>query len=295
MDPGQRHLDFKAIALLVLLCASWGLQQISIKVAITGIPPVMQAGIRSLGATLLVFIWMRMRRIHILNVDGTLWWGISIGLLFSIEFILIYKGLAFISASRAVIFMYTMPFFTTLGAHWLIPGERLGPGQAIGLGCAFLGIVAAFSESMGFPDARMLIGDTMLLVSALLWATVTVMIKTGPLSQIKPSKVLLYQLSISALVLPVFSIVMGETGVTLLNLPIVGCLFYQAVWVAFITYLAWFWMINVYPASRLSAFLFLTPLLGVLEGALLLNEALSRNMLLALTMVSIGIYMVNRR
>ena len=64
MDKSSQQfqtLDLTAMALLVALCASWGLQQVSIKVAIQGVSPVLQAGFRSLGATALVGIWMWVR------------------------------------------------------------------------------------------------------------------------------------------------------------------------------------------------------------------------------------------
>ena len=75
---------------------------------------------------------------------------------------------------------------------------------------------------------------------------------------------------------------------------VLGCIAYQIIWVAFITYLAWFWLIRNYPASKLSAFLFLTPLFGVLEGIILLDEQITYRLLTALAMVCIGIYIVNR-
>ena len=295
MRRSHHYLDFRAMVILVVLCASWGLQQISIKVAIAGISPVLQAGIRSAGAAALVLCWMLARKEKVLAQDGTLRWGILIGTLFSIEFVFIYWGLEFTHASRSVIFMYTMPFFTAVGAHLFIAGEQLKAAQVAGLCCAFLGTLTAFSESLGLSDPRMLIGDSMLMFSALLWAAVTVIIKAGRLSQIRASKTLLYQLAVSALLLPACSLMMGEPGIIRITPLIAGCMIYQVVWVAFITYLAWFWLINNYPAARISAFLFLTPMFGVLEGAVLLEETLSRKLLIALAMVSVGIYLVNRR
>ncbi len=60
-NPQTSALDLTAILLLVVLCASWGLQQITIKVANSGVSPVFQAAIRSWGAALLVFLWMLFR------------------------------------------------------------------------------------------------------------------------------------------------------------------------------------------------------------------------------------------
>jgi len=290
----NQTLDITAMAILLVLCISWGLQQVTIKVAISGVPPLMQSGIRSVGATILIWIWMTVRRETLLERDGTLWWGIAAGLLFAGEFILIYWGLEYTNASRAVIFLYMSPFVVALGAQLFIPGEHLRMVQVLGLCCAFAGIVVAFEESLSFPSRRMLIGDSMLAGAAVLWGATTVLIKASPLSKIKPSKTLLYQLAVSAVLLPLASLVKGEPGIVLMTPLIAGCIVYQTVWVAFITYLAWFWLIRYYPPSRLASFTFLTPLFGVLAGGLLLNEPITGGLLLALVLVGGGIYLVNR-
>ena len=292
MSSLPRHLDLKAGILLVLLCASWGLQQISNKIAVEGVPPALQGGIRSAGALILLYLWMVARREKLVANDGCFWWGLAVGLLFSVEFLLIYWGLEFTCASRSVIFLYTMPFFTALGAHWFIPGEKLQKMQVAGLLCAFLGILAAFSESVELP--QVFIGDAMLLLAAVLWAMVTVIIKAGPLAGIRASRVLFYQLAVSAVALPLGAVLMGQDQITKMTPLIFGCMAYQVIWVAFITYLAWFWLVRNYPASLLSAFLFLTPLFGVMEGAILLDESVSLRLIAAMMMVCVGIYVVNR-
>jgi drug/metabolite transporter (DMT)-like permease len=237
---------------------------------------------------------MKLRREPFLKRDETLGWGIAAGVLFAGEFLLIYWGLEFTSASRAVVFLYTSPFVVALGAKIFIPGERLRPIQALGLCCAFAGIVVAFSESLSYPSWRMLIGDGMLAGAALLWGATTVMIRASPLANLPAAKTLLYQLLVSALVLPLGSMLKGEGGVGLLSPLILSSLAYQIIWVAFLTYLTWFWLLRRYPPSQLASFTFLTPLFGVMAGGLLLNEPLTRMLMLALVLVASGIYLVNR-
>jgi drug/metabolite transporter (DMT)-like permease len=287
-------LDLTAMTILLVLCVSWGLQQVAIKVANRGISPLFQSGIRSVGATAFIWIWMAVRREALMERDGTLWWGIAAGLLFSAEFILIYWGLDYTHASRAVIFLYMSPFVVALGAQLFIPGEHLRTIQVVGLCCAFAGIVVAFRESLSYPTYEMLIGDGMLAVAAVLWGATTVLIKAGPLARIKPSKTLLYQLAVSAVVLPLGSLAKNEPGIVLMTPLIAGSLVYQTVWVAFITYLAWFWLIRHYPPSRLASFTFLTPLFGLIAGGVLLNEPITGSLVLALVLVGMGIFLVNR-
>lgn len=282
------------MAILVILCASWGLQQVAIKVANQGVSPILQASMRSVGAAILLWIWMGVHRQPILEKDGTLWWGIAAGLLFTAEFIFVYWGLEFTNASRAIIFLNISPFIVALGAQLFIPGEQLRIIQVVGLCFAFAGIVVAFSESATYTSYRILIGDGMLAVAAVFWGATTVLVKAGPLSRIRPGKTLLYQLAVSAVFLPIGSLIKDESGIVHMTPVIAGCLAYQIVWVAFITFLAWFWLVRKYPASRLASFTFLTPIFGVIAGGVLLKEPISNTLLLTLLLVGTGIYLVNR-
>lgn len=295
-EVSQRHsqLDALAMALMVVLCASWGLQQVAIKVANDGVSPIFQAGIRSVVASALLWLWCLWRRVPLLRRDGSLLPGVIAGLLFAGEFCLIYLGLSLTNASRAVIFLYTAPFVVALGAHLFLPGERMRAMQALGLACAFLGILLAFADSLAMPTNRQLLGDSLILVAAVLWGATTVLVKGSRLATIPAGKTLLYQLAASALVLPPLSWAMGEPGIVALTPLIVASLAYQAVGVAFVSYLVWFWLVARYPASRLSAFSFLTPLFGVLAGGLLLDEPLTPLLMLAMILVGAGIWLVNR-
>ena len=58
-----RPLDVAAAAIVVLLCLSWGFNQVAVKLAIPEIPPLIQAAIRSAGAGLIVWLWTRARDI----------------------------------------------------------------------------------------------------------------------------------------------------------------------------------------------------------------------------------------
>ena len=72
-------------------------------------------------------------------------------------------------------------------------------------------------------------------------------------------------------------------------------LFFQIVVVTFASYLLWFWLIRHYPATRLASFTLLTPVFGLLLGALLLGEPITARLVVALLAVALGIVVVNRR
>jgi drug/metabolite transporter (DMT)-like permease len=290
----RKPLDSVALATMVLCCFVWGFTNVVIKLVAADISPVMQSGLRSVLATLLIVLWARMRKIPLMQTDGTLRAGLIAGALFAGEFLFVYAGLAHTGASRMVVFLYTAPCLTALGLHWFVPGERLHAAQWVGVLLAFGGIVAAFGDGFASSPASLL-GDAFGVLAGIFWAATTVWIRATGLTRISAAKVLFYQLAVSSAALPVASWLMGEPGVVSVTPMAVASLVYQGVVVAFATYLAWFWLLTRYLAGRLAVFGFLTPLFGVVMGVLVLGEPLRPAFLGALAMVGTGIWLVNKK
>ena len=289
---GNKALDKLAMGLLLGLCMIWGLQQVAIKFALEGISPMMQAGLRSVGATVLLCLWMRWKGIRIFERDGAEWWGILAGILFTGEFLFIYWALEHTTTARGTVFLYTSPFIVALGVHLFVPGEKLRLLQVVGLLCAFGGIVLAFGDNSTESDTWL--GDMMALLAALFWGATTVVIKASPQRTLRAERVLLYQLALSALVLPLLSLGFGEAGVTAVTTPVVLSMLFQTLVVAFASYLIWFWMIHHYPASQIASFGFCTPLFGVLFSFLILDEVITPLFIVALVLVALGIFLVTK-
>jgi len=285
-----------AFALMVLLCAIWGFQQVAIKVAAAGVGPLLQVGLRSAIAAVLVWLWMRLRGQPLVAQDGSFRPGLLVGALFALEFICIFVGLNYTGASRMVVFLYTAPCFTVLGLHLFVPGEKIGWRHAGGVLLAFLGIAVAFGEGAGASAnlPQRWIGDLLGILAAIFWAATIVAIRTTPLARISAAKVLLYQLVVSAAIALPLSWLAGEEGLRgELTPQVLAALLYLGVVVAFASYLAWFWLLTKYLASRLMVFAFLTPLFGVAFGVLLLGEPMSLRFALAAALVVAGIVLVN--
>jgi drug/metabolite transporter (DMT)-like permease len=295
-DGRREHLDALAVGLLIACSALWGLAQVAAKVALVELPPLMQGGLRSLGAAALLLIWSHARGLKVMEADGTGAGGLLAGALFAAEFACIYGGLQTTTASRMAVFIYLAPFFVALGMPLIARSERLRPLQVFGLLLAFGGVVWAFAESFERPAAgpRQWLGDALGVAAALLWALTTLTLRASRLATASPEKTLLYQLAVSALALLLASALRGEAWPAHWSATTIASLAFQAAIVSFASYLVWFWLVRHYPATRISAYTLLTPLFGLLAGVVLLGEPLTLRLLVALAAVCGGIALVTR-
>ena len=293
MPTSKRALDGRAIAIVVSLCLLWGLSQVSIKVANRGVSPLFQAAVRSIISASLVVLWARLRGMPLIHRNHTLLHGLAIGFLFGTEFVFVYLGLYYTTASHAVVFLYTAPFFVALGAHWFLPAEPITGRKLIGLVLAFGGVLITFWDSLHYPTRLQLLGDLLSLTAGFLWAVTSLYLKRVVRTSMSPSQMLFYQLGFSAVQLSLMSLLLEERHISNLTPVVLTSIAYQGIIVAFASYLVWFWLIQVYPVSNISGFTFFTPIFGILLGGLLLQEPLTAKLLVGGGLVTGGMILVN--
>jgi drug/metabolite transporter (DMT)-like permease len=292
-DSAERPLGPPAIALVLMLCLSWGFNQISVKLLLPDIPPMLQATIRSVVALPILLLIARLRGVKMFASDGTLGPGLFAGVLFAVEFVLIFQGLRLTSASRAAVFLYTAPFFVALGSYQFL-GERLRGSQWGGLGLSFAGVALAIGVPQPDVDASVLLGDLMIVGGGALWAATTLLVKATALRHAPPEKALGYQVALSAPILGFAAWVSGETMTRVPGPLALWLMAYQAVWIVGLTFLLWFWLVKTYSASKLSAFTFITPLFGVVASYFIMHDTLTPAFGAAALLVIAGLYLVNR-
>jgi drug/metabolite transporter (DMT)-like permease len=291
-DPARHaHLDTTAVLSLLLCCFLWGLNQVSIKAAMPEVPVLMQLAIRSVVAFALLLGWMRWRGIRWSFTDGTGWPGLLCGLLFAVEFGLAFVGLQYTTAARGVVFINTSPFIVALVLAAAHQSERLALLQLGGLLVAFGSIALAFGEGTAGGAWK---GDLMILGAAVLWGLTTVVIRLSVLRSAASEVTLAYQLGVAAVLSPIAAVASGSAWPAHWSGLAVGVLFYQSVIVTFASYLLWFWLLTRYPATKVQAFVFLSPVFGTLCAGWLLGEAITPALVGALVGVGIGLAMLNR-
>lgn len=286
------------MAIMVTLCLIWGFQQVAIKAVAGDIAPMMQVSVRSGGAAVLVWLFNRFVTRERWLPGIALRSGLAVGALFALEFLFVAEGLRWTKASHVAVLLYTAPLFAAIGLHLKLPDERLARLQWGGIGLAFAGIAVAFlgpalvggvSPAAG---ANWLLGDFMALCGGAAWGMTTVIVRTTRLSEAPPTQTLFYQLACAFFLLLPFAFATGQT--TFRGTPLaLASLAFQAVVVAFVSYLVWFWLLRRYFAARLGVLSFMTPLFGVAMGVLLLHEHVDAAFLAGSALVLAGLAIVN--
>ena len=298
MSDRKTRLDAVAVSSLVLCCALWGLNHTFTKLTLADVPPLVQAGLRSLGAAVLVALWAVWRGISLSPRNGTLAGGLLAGTLFAAEFAAIFVGLQYTLASRMIVFIYLAPFMVALGMPLVAASERPTPRQLLGLAAAFGGVAWAFGDALGSAGAgsRQWLGDALGVLAAVLWAATTLAIRGSRLASASPEQTLFYQLAVSGVLLISASLAVGETWPALASLGArpLGFMAFQTVVITFASYLLWFWLVRHYPATAVTSFTLLTPLFGLLTAVWLLDEPLTLRLGVACAAVVLGIALGNR-
>ncbi len=292
MNNRKEHIDATGASLLLGFSALLGLNQVCIKFVNAGIAPVFQAGLRSVCAFFVVLGFAYFMRRRLCVTDGSVLPGIAIGCLFAIEFTLLFSALDYIDVSRASVLFYTMPFWVTLAARVLVPGEQLTPVKLLGLASALVGVVLTLGDGPANSNPNSALGDLYCLVAAVAWAGIAIIVRTTNLKRACPEMQLLYQLGVSAPIL-LFIAAMGGEYLREPTVTIWAVFAFQVLVVVSVGFLTWFWVLSIYPIANMAVYSFLAPVFGVIFGWLILGEQITLSIILALAFIAVGIAMVN--
>lgn len=287
----KEHIDAVGAVALTGFSAALGFNQVVVKLVNGGLQPVFNAGLRSAIVVVVLLGWMRFRGVPLRIVPGSGWAGLAIGVVFAVEFLCLFVALDLTTVARTSVIFYSMPVWLGLAAHLLIPGDRLTARKSAGLALAMAGVGWALLDRSGNGEAR-LMGDLLALGAAWGWAFIALLTKVSPFSRLEPEVQLMWQVAVSAplllLAAPLFGPLVREFE-PWMTLGVA----YQVALVS-IGFLAWFWLMKIYPASGVASFSFLSPVVGVIFGWVLLGERVGWSLWASLGLVAVGIVLINR-
>ncbi len=291
--PRKDNMDAFGAAALIAFALLFGGNQVIIKLVNDGLQPIFAAGLRSLGAIPCIWAWMAWNGRRVQFEPGTRAAGLLLGLLFSFEFVCLFLALDLTTVARSSVIFYSMPIWLALGAHLLIPGDRITPRKALGLAVAFSGVALAFADRGANGAGHSLAGDVLALGGAVGWAALALCARVSAISRVRPEMQLMWQVLVSA---PVLLLLAPAFGPFLRDLTAVhvAALTFQIVVVVTMGFIGWLWLLSVYPASSVASFSFLIPIVSLTLGWQVLGEEVGPTLLAACALVAVGIVLINR-
>ena len=286
-------VDLTGSAYLVFFSLLMASNQIAIKLGNQGFDPVFMAGTRSSLGLLALLAWMYFRSLLVFPFKTNFLPGFLLGVIFAMEFWCLFKSLDYTSVARASIIFYSMPVWLALLAHFVLPNERLNLSRLLGLILAMIGVFITVSSPNTIHSEKYFLGDLLALFAAFLWAFIALTVRLSRLAHERAETQLFFQLAISAPIL----LLLACFSPTFTRDPSPAHFFslaYQGICIASFGFLLWFWLVKKYSASGVASFAFLTPAFSVLLANIILDEAIELSVFLSLSLVSIGLYLINR-
>lgn len=288
--PNNRN----AYLALLVVCIVWGVSWVGTKEAVKYMPPFQMVGIRQILAGLCYVIFFIVRRD---KLPGKKDWKII--LLLSFLNFMVSNGLATwgvklttagISAILGAIFPLWLVLILTFKG-----GNRIPKLAWLGILLGFVGICIIFYDHLKLLfDYSFLGGIVLGLVAALAWAFGTVYTKEYAVD-FNPYQSIGWQMLISGITLNIVATATGQTiPISEITLHTWEAILFLVIISSIIAFLAYLYALQRLPASLVSTYAYINPIVAVFAGHFFIHEKLSLLILEGSLVTLTGVYIVNR-
>ena len=212
-----------------------------------------------------------------------------------LQYIFFYMGLARTSGVKSSIIEGSNTFIAILIACLVFKQEKLNLKKVLGCVIGFAGVVLVNITKDGIDMNMTFMGEGAILMSAVAYAISSGLIKIYSKDD-NPVMLSGYQFLFGGILLMIAGFAMGGR-ITQVNPQGIMMLIYLAC-ISAVAYSLWGVLLKYNPVSKVAVFGFMNPVFGVILSAWWLNETgndLGIKALIALVLVCIGIYIVNRK
>jgi drug/metabolite transporter (DMT)-like permease len=280
-------------AALTTIYVVWGSTFLAIAVVVRDLPPFLSMAVRHLAAGGLLFAWLLLRRREHEPLGFRQWRAAFIfgGALFLVG----HGGLAWaqqeVPSGIAALLVGTIPLWMAILA-WILLGERLGLRAFAGLALGFGGL-ALLVDPSGEEGAKP-IGALVIVLGALGWAAGSVYSQRSALPRDTLLGAAMGMLA-GGLLLAAFSGVRGEFDDATFTTDALLATAYMVVVGSLIGFSAYVWLLKTVPASTVSTYAYVNPVIAVLLGWAFNDEVITGRTLLAGAAIVVGVALMVSR
>ncbi len=283
----------KLILGYITICLIWGSTWLAIRIGLNFLTPMFSAGIRFLIASALTFIIIKFRNENLPKDNLALKLYFFMGIFsFALPFWLVYWGEQFVPSGLASILFGAFPFAVFIFSWFMLKTEELDIMKIISIILGFLGIVIIFYDNFNLNLTNQIWGLLAVLVSAIIQGFVAVVLKKYA-GYLNPFSMNAYPLLIAGIIMISLSFITENISVQKFNLKSVLSILYLATFGTIVTFTIYYWLLQRMNVVILSLTSFITPIIAVFLGWVILSEELSENVLTGSVLVLIGILFAN--
>ncbi|MCX7874640.1 MAG: EamA family transporter [Melioribacteraceae bacterium] len=289
----MKNETLKIVLGYILICLIWGSTWLAIRLGLDSFTPILSAGIRFSLAAIFVFIIMKLNKIKLQTESLSIKVYLIIGFFsFLIPFGLVYWAEQFIPSGLASILFSVMPFFVILFSYFFLKEEIISVYQILGVVFGFIGVTIIFSEKLKINISNDFFGMLAVLLSSVMQAGISIVLKKYA-KHIHPLSMNLIPLTIAGILMLLSGLLFENLSNIKFDLNGIGSVLYLALFGTVITFSTYYWLLKKINLLFLSLSTFITPIIAVILGWLILDEKFSIQALVGSILVLIGILFAN--
>lgn len=211
----------------------------------------------------------------------------------TLQYTFFYIGLAYTTGVNAAILNGTGTFFSIIIAHFLYKNDRISLNKTLGCIIGFCGVILVNFNGSFLGSSFNLKGDILIILATFVASASAIYGKT--LSQKQDTFIITgYQLFIGGIILIIMGVSFGGY-LSGFNVEATTLLIYMAALSA-TAFLLWTLLLKYNKVGKIAVFNFLIPVFGTILSSVFLNENIFNiKTLIALILVCIGIFLVNKQ
>jgi O-acetylserine/cysteine efflux transporter len=284
-----RHMTPLHIFLAVAMAMLWGFGFVTSKYAAGHMEPLFFLALRFIAVSLILVWFARLPRGQ---WKAIFLFAVSMGAgHFGLFYVALDMGVE--AATAAIIWQSQVPL-TVLFAAFVL-GDRPGWVGALGIAIALGGVVVLVGEPRHFGNG-LAIG--LMLASCVMWAVANIQAKK--LTTVEPLALNAWMSVFSAVMLLICSLILEEGQIAsywVADWRLHGSLIYQVLASTVLAYWIWYYLLARHPVSRITGFMLLVPMFGVLSGIFALGEPMTWPTALGgiVTLIGVALIVFSRR
>ncbi|MGA7161238.1 MAG: EamA family transporter [Bacteroidota bacterium] len=284
---------FRVYLAYFLVCSIWGSTWLVIKIGLETMPPLLSAGCRFLVASAILFALITIRGVKVpLNRSDRLFYvGVALTA-FSVPYGLVYWGEQYIPSGLTSIVFSIYPFTVALFSFLFLSNEKMTLWKISGIAIGFFGIFTIYSNDIHVSGPNASWGMAAVLASAVLQAYSVIFIKKHG-QAIHPFAITFVPMLLGAVLLLAGSAFLEDFSTVDFTPRAVLAIFYLGIFGSVATFVSYFWLLKRVEAVILSLTSFITPIIAVLLGVIVLGEQFSSRTFLGGAIVLCGIAVSN--